>query len=183
MTSSYHIIAETLDRLLHQNNPKTNRLSKTAQVQEVKYSKRNPRLYTFLVKGSQSYSSKTGHIVNILFTDNTIRKNGQLLNKNMKCSCTCPAFQYQGCAFNATMGRYNLSNPENTPPDTRDPMRKNKICKHVAATTPIIQKLKIESAEPIRWNNTEVLVSIIEDLGIPISSEKEFSELMEKLIQ
>lgn len=176
------IYAESLDRLIRKNNPKTNRLAESATVAEIVYKKTNPRLFSYLVKGGQSYSSKKGYIVNILFTDAKIRKNGQLLNKNILCSCTCPAFQYWGAAYNATQGRYKLGKAENNAPDIRDPNRKNKLCKHIVAVKENIKQAKIASASKVKWNRADIKEILLDITDKPIATDSDFQNLMEQLL-
>lgn len=175
------LLAQSLDRLVKKNHQRTNELAKETLVYEIIFQKPTNRLFSYLVKGQQSYSSTKGHIVNILFTDKVIRKNGQLLNKNMLCSCTCPAFRYWGSSYNATEGRYKLGKAEDIAPDIRDPKRERKLCKHIVAVTPLIRKAKVKSvAAPLRitWSNSEIINLCKEAYGIQPNSVEVFGELM-----
>ena len=88
------------------------------------------------MQGTQSYSSKDGHLVNIKFLNNA----KQLLKNDVKIFCSCPAWQFWGSAYNSTQNKYNQRGKRETrPPDKRDPLRERKICKHIVA---ISQQLK-----------------------------------------
>lgn len=130
------IKAVSLLNLIKDNHKGTNHKSINCDVLEVEYAKTNPNLFTFLVLSHEPYSSKSGHLVNILFYGD---KSPHLLSKDVKVSCTCPAYTYWGSKYNATIDEYNYRTRTTLAPDIRDPNRERKVCKHIAAVRPIIK--------------------------------------------
>lgn len=134
------LVAISLLELVDSNNKDTNLRSLNTDILEVIYKKRKPTLFTFLALGKESYSSPDGHIVNLFFKS----MKGQALAVDVLCHCSCPAFQYWGAAYNATEGKYNFrGKKEKRPPNDRDPQRKNKVCKHIAALRVVLNRTTV----------------------------------------
>lgn len=157
--------------LIGENYKPTNSLSLTTKMLEISFKKKNPNLFSFWVLGTQHYSSPTGHIVSILFDDKD-GKVSTLLKMDVRVHCTCPAYTYWGCKFNATQRDYNYKWSTDIAPDKRDPKRERLICKHIASIRKNLRnmtlkrahkKFKVESAEgtpTIRWDSHEVLMKM-----------------------
>lgn len=131
------IEAVNLYELILDNHSGTNEKSLNTELFKIKWHKNNPLLFSFLAKGYESYSSPKGHIVVIKFS----KDKQQMLMKDCKVVCTCPAFLYWGSKYNATVGEYNYRTSTNIPPDIRDPNRERKVCKHIAATRQYLRNL------------------------------------------
>ena len=54
---------------------------------------------------------------------------------DVRLSCTCPVWQFQGPEYHAQREDYLLGSPKGTAstPEVRDPKRHNKLCKHAVA--------------------------------------------------
>lgn len=180
-------LSRTMDRLTRDNNKKTNQRAKLATVKTIKYKKKVPNIFTYLVKGNMQNSSKSGYIVNVLIDREHIRKNAQLTKQPVRVSCTCPAYLYWGSKYNATKGGYNLGKGEKRKPKKRDPDGHNKICKHIVAVREVLKSEKIKAElNEIVWKAPEVQeslnsLSLRENIKIP-ENETEFSELMITLL-
>lgn len=124
------INAISLYELINTNHDLTNLRSVNTTLLEVKWYKRDPLLFAFLAQGNEPYSSPTGHIAVVKFFKNDPRR--QMLMKDCRVACTCPAFLYWGSKYNATQGKYNYKTSIDIAPNIRDPKRERKICKHIA---------------------------------------------------
>lgn len=129
--------AVSLYDLILDNHKGTNEKSTRTELLEIKWNKKNPLLFCFLAKSTESYSSPHGHIVVVKFS----KEKQQMLVKDCKVVCTCPAFLYWGSKYNATQGEYNYRSKTNIPPDVRDPNRERKVCKHIVAVRPYLKNL------------------------------------------
>lgn len=85
--------------------------------------------YVILVRCTESYSSKKGHLVSVLF-DKPV-KTTQSDKIDCRVWCSCPAWQYWGSAYTSTALDYNLEGEEKRFPKIRDPNLINTVCKHV----------------------------------------------------
>jgi hypothetical protein len=72
----------------------------------------------------------------------------QLSLMDVKFSCSCPAWQWLGPEHNAQQGQYLDGKPRGTasPPDIKDPPRKNKVCKHVASVLALVRTWNLGAA-------------------------------------
>lgn len=99
------------------------------------------RRFLFLVKSSETYSSKAGHIVSILYPNIRIpfselwRFNKRTpMNTRVRMYCSCQAWKFTGPAYLSTREKYRLPETkyrEDRPADIRDPQEENYVCKHV----------------------------------------------------
>lgn len=122
--------AISLYELVNTNHDLTNIRSTNTKLLEIKWYKNDPLLFAFLAQGNESYSSPTGHIVAVKFFKNDPHR--QMLLKDCRVACTCPAFLYWGSKYNATVGKYNYKTSTDIEPNIRDPKRERKVCKHIA---------------------------------------------------
>lgn len=69
----------------------------------------------------------------------------KLVRMDLKMSCSCPFWQWQGPEHNAKTQGYLLGNPRGTAstPDVKDPDRTHLVCKHVAAVLDSIRGWEI----------------------------------------
>lgn len=69
----------------------------------------------------------------------------QLAKMDVLISCSCQAWRWLGSEFHAKGERYLDGKPRGTatPPDIKDPLRHNRVCKHVAAVLGVIRKWDI----------------------------------------
>lgn len=83
-------------------------------------------------------TSSTGdkqYLVRILLLDitgNKLKSLRHALSGNLKISCSCDAFLYQGYKFISFKNDAGID-PENRPPDIRNPNREGMACKHIIA--------------------------------------------------
>ena len=65
-----------------------------------------------------------------------------LSKMDLKLSCSCDFWQYQGPEHWAKAGDYLYGKPRGTAavPDSKDPNGKNRLCKHALATLGLIKK-------------------------------------------
>lgn len=132
------IVALSLLDLIWDNDKSTNKRSTNTEVKEVKYKKLNSKLFTFLVRSFETYSSPKGYLCNIKLDDDANRL--QVLTRDVRVSCGCPAFHYWGAKYNATQNGYNYRMRTDIPPDKRDPDRNHKICKHLVALRRVLAR-------------------------------------------
>jgi len=68
---------------------------------------------------------------------------------DVKLSCSCPAWQWLGPEFHAKGESYQDGAPRGTAsiPNIKDPMRTNKVCKHVAAVIALVRKWRLSSKQ------------------------------------
>lgn len=174
------VLAASLIDLIDNNHDLTNLRSLNTDILEVKWYKRNPMLFAFLARSYEHYSNPNGHLVAIKFAKDT----GQMLAKDCRVACTCPAYLYWGSLYNATQGDYNYKTSTDIAPNVRDPNRERKVCKHIAAVRQIMRNMtgstvhkkykdsigkfpsvapKIKSnANTIPFDNIEVIVALQE---------------------
>lgn len=99
------------------------------------------RRFLFLVKSRESYSSKAGHIVSILYPNVRIPfselwrfPRRSPTNTRVRVFCSCQAWKYTGPAYLSTREKYRLPETkyrEDRPANVRDPNEENYVCKHV----------------------------------------------------
>lgn len=100
--------------------------------------------YYFRAKGFEPWSSNRFHNVILKFEKNPKIKD--LRAMDVKISCDCPFWQYQGPDFNAQKEKYLEGDPKSRgEPVDRSSLSKNKICKHVAAVREHIDSWLIRS--------------------------------------
>ena len=173
------ITALSLRQLIDDNAKRTNYLSLRSKVTHIKTLRKD--LFAFLVKSDLSYSSPYGHISVISFDRRKLPY--QLLRKDIKVGCTCPAFLWWGNSYNATKGKYARKLfKTNIPPNIRDPHRIHKICKHLVALRPILanktmntfHKYLTASIDPITIktipHNHSSVLKVLEFIGYSVSS-------------
>lgn len=190
--------------LILDNHKDTNLRSLNTELLEIKWYKRNPLLFAFLAKSYESYSNPQGHLVVIKFS-----KDGQqMLMKDCKVVCTCPAYLYWGSKYNATVGEYAYKSTTSIAPDKRDPNRERKICKHIAAVRQYFKnqtgktihkkfkkqfeeipsvrtKIKSSAEKTIPFNDIEVLTAlneVIEINPIEIQDDKVFEDYVNQVL-
>ena len=62
-----------------------------------------------------------------------------MINDDVKVSCTCGYWKWFGPDWNAIQNNYKLRRmSDGSPPDIRDPQRENYICKHVYAAGKVL---------------------------------------------
>ena len=68
---------------------------------------------------------------------------------DLKLSCSCPAWRWQGPEYHAKEKDYQLGKPRGTasPPDIRDPDRVHPVCKHVAAALAVTKDWTIPKSK------------------------------------
>lgn len=116
---------------LHRSNDsKSNKRANNCRSARVRYKKKNPDRYIFLVRCFETYSNIKGHLVSIVFQKD--ENNIYPLKADAKISCSCPAWIYWGSAYQSTTQDYWLDDKEFRYPIVRDPRLEHKICKHVA---------------------------------------------------
>ena len=100
----------------------------------------NQKRFPYLCISGESYSDPKGHIASITFPNmkvpfERLREYPQLtpMNRRARVFCTCPAFQYWGSAYHSTQEGYRIpgTGEEHRPPNIRDPMSQNVVCKHL----------------------------------------------------
>jgi hypothetical protein len=104
----------------------------------IKSPKNNDSTWQWKVRGYEQWSESSGHTVTVKLEKDPSVKD--IRNLQVRVSCTCPFWQYYGPAFNSNTGEYSYDAKSVKSPDSRDPMRKNLICKHVYAVGLIFQK-------------------------------------------
>jgi hypothetical protein len=108
------------------------------------FSDRKNIKYYFRAKGFEPWSSETFHNVILQFEKNPKIKD--LRAVDVKISCDCPFWQYQGPDFNAQKENYLEGLPKSKgEPSDKSSLSKNKICKHVSAVREHIDKWLIKS--------------------------------------
>lgn len=95
--------------------------------------------YAIHVVCGESWSNPTGHVVRLKFEKTKNIK--QAPKSNIRVSCSCPFWRYYGCDWNASNKDYlNAPGTSNgAAPAQRG--RDHLICKHVAASLPLIKYL------------------------------------------
>ena len=118
--------------------------SLNCKVYDIEYKISNPDRVILLVKCNESYSNDSGWIVSIRFDGYKPKKRDikKPINTDMRLHCSCPAFQFWGSAYIATMEDYNYDFSENRFPIVRDPELKNLVCKHIIA---VVHRFKGET--------------------------------------
>lgn len=93
-------------------------------------SKPQEGLWRFRVYCTEKDSRGGGHEVNLWLEPNNGKSQGQL---EFKASCDCRAWKYYGSDYNAKSKDYLYGRPKSngSPPNIRDPLRRNQVCKHV----------------------------------------------------
>jgi hypothetical protein len=69
----------------------------------------------------------------------------RLVKMQLKMSCSCPAWRWQGPEFHAKQEQYQDGRPQGTAstPNIRDPHRVHQACKHVAAVLSHVRKWEV----------------------------------------
>lgn len=103
------------------------------------YSDKKNLKYYFRAKGSEPWSSDSYHNIILKYEKNPKIKDLRALD--VKLSCDCPFWQYQGPDFNAQNEKYLEGDPKSKgEPQDKSSLSKHKICKHVAAIREMIDK-------------------------------------------
>lgn len=124
------------------------------RVYKIRYKHPSNKRIVLLVKCFEDYSNPKGHFVSLamnLSKENESKVNSKrisVLSVPMKVHCSCPAWQYWGSAYNATVKKFVIPEKgrELRSPDIRDPEKKNLVCKHVIATTLALSSQSIYKA-------------------------------------
>ena len=99
-------------------------------------------LWIFKVKGAERWS-KGINTVRFQLLGKGIKTKG-ILGRDISLSCTCNAWKFLGADYNALAGGYSERQfSDGRPPKIRDPKRKFKVCKHIAACVPIFKDITI----------------------------------------
>ncbi len=120
-------VAATAEQILSGLNPAFASRARKVSVLLRRTDARNLR-WIFSVTGNHTY------VVKVKAT--RPRKNTTKFSKmDLEIACSCPAWQWQGPEFHSTSEEYQLGKLIGTaaPPNIRDPGRRNRVCKHVAA--------------------------------------------------
>lgn len=155
--------AITLAELESGNTERPIVLAKNAVVQTI-VPRKNLRRFKFIVRSFEVYSKPSGHIVSLIYpTDNLPNlyydpRGRTPKNTRVRMWCTCPAWQYQGAAYNSTTNVYNLDKRETRAPDINDPEREYLSCKHIHTVSNFIgtmsfRKLINQFAKAYRLRN------------------------------
>ncbi len=72
----------------------------------------------------------------------------KLTKMDLRFSCSCPSWRWQGPEFHATQGGFLDGKPRGTAssPDVTDPARQNRVCKHVAAVIDFVRGWEVPAA-------------------------------------
>jgi len=144
------ISALSLRDMVQGNSTKFNYNAKKSRVFGIR-PRKNLRRFVFFVKSKESYSDPKGHIVSILYPKSTLdeltSQTRKMTTTNTPCHvhCTCPAFQYWGCAYNVTKEKSIMrGKAETRSPDIRDPNGENMICKHLVRVSKNINRMSFK---------------------------------------
>jgi hypothetical protein len=120
--------AAKIGEILRDTSPK---ITSGARSVTPKLTRANPAnaLWTYAVPGSKGEM----YTVRIKGIPKGNRRN--VVNMDVRVSCTCPFFRYQGPEHWAKVGDYLYGKPAGTAarPDQKDPDGRNRVCKHIAA--------------------------------------------------
>jgi hypothetical protein len=125
-------IAMTVDQLIQQTSEFSRRKAPNCRANLFRTEAKFGR-WTFRVRCSESYSSPAGHLTRIQLDPEF--EGESVAESDIFVSCSCPAWKYWGADYNSKTKGY-LEGPQRSdgsPPDIRDPGRRNMICKHVAS--------------------------------------------------
>jgi len=125
--------AYTIDELIHRTSPKSIKYKGGCSA---RMTRATPKigLWLFSVKCRERWS-KGPYDVRFKITKEQRLKD--MNKRDIKTSCNCNAWKYNGSDFNSLHNDYNERQySDGTVPDDRDPGRRNLICKHVAACIP-----------------------------------------------
>jgi hypothetical protein len=113
-------------------------------------SEKKKQRWVFNVKCGETYSDTGGHLVRI----RALKGDGtNLRDRNVLCSCTCPAFLYYGGMYQAQSWGYHDSgwegkSPIVPPPTVQLHLKKNFwVCKHIYTALEDAKYFTVESAE------------------------------------
>ena len=129
--------ARTVEELLRRTSPQSVRYEGGCNA---RMTRATPKigLWLFSVKCREKWS-KGPYDVRFKITKGQRLKD--MNKREIKTSCNCNAWKYNGSDYNSLHGQYNERQySEGQVPDTRDPHRINLICKHVAVCIPIFAK-------------------------------------------
>ena len=78
-------------------------------------------------------TGSSGSVSEYAVSDYTVRV--EETGEDLRLSCTCDFWKYQGPEYHAVQGGYLLGEPQGsaTEPLVRDPQGRNRLCKHVVA--------------------------------------------------
>jgi hypothetical protein len=137
----------TLERILAVVGPKPLERSANSRIMRIK-SRKNQRRFSYVIQSKEDYSDPAGHLVSLLYTNlpdfDKLKHHPQLtpMNRRLRLTCTCPAWQYWGSAYWASQMGYELSRTRETrPPHERDPNGDNMVCKHVCCVAKHVQRM------------------------------------------
>jgi len=134
--------AMSLGELINKTNKKSIKYTKgcTAELDRAM-----PKIgrWNFTVKCTEKWS-KGPYVVRIRLIKKKGRKTKGFLGREVKISCNCDAWKYNGADYNAKQEEYSERQySDGSAPDVKDPKRKYLICKHVAACVPMLKKFII----------------------------------------
>ena len=136
----------TLAKLMHYTSSFSKKNAPRTSVAQTKADPAN-LTWEFKVHGKEKRSDPRGHLVEIVLESQPNMKDFREMK--VKITCGCEFWKYWGPDFNSGSGNqidpYRLGPTKIDPgvspaPNIRDPSRKNKICKHVAAVGKVFQK-------------------------------------------
>ena len=104
--------------------------------------------YAIRVHCGESWSDPTGHVVRLKFVKT--RNITQAPQSMIRVSCSCPFWRYYGCDWNAERQDYINDGPGRNQGNGAAPTVRGKghlICKHVAASVPLIRYLLVRNSK------------------------------------
>ena len=121
-------VAAKINEIMAGLSPKVTSGAKSV-IPKLKRADPNNAMWTYAVPGSKGET----YTVKIKGTPKGNQRN--LTKMDVRVSCSCPFFRYQGPEHWAKIGDYLYGKPTGTAtrPDQKDPDGRNRVCKHVAA--------------------------------------------------
>jgi hypothetical protein len=132
--------AFTIDELMRRTSPESVRKKNNCSA---RMTRATPKigLWLFTVK-CRERTSKGPYDVRFKITKAQRLKD--MPKRDIKTSCNCNAWKYNGSDYNSLHNDYNERQfSDNSAPNVRDPHRRNLICKHVAACIPIFARFVV----------------------------------------
>lgn len=140
--SSIAKTAMTAGELLFNTNQRSIKYAKGCIATTKRNDPKNGR-WTFSVKCNQQ-GSKGPYDVRFSLVKGKGSKTQGILGREVRVSCNCNAWKYNGADFNALEKGYSERQYSNGQyPHVRDPQRRYLICKHIAACIPLFKRFLI----------------------------------------
>jgi len=122
--------------------------------------RKNFKRFSFVVKGNEDWSSKTGWVSTLLYPslkeEDFERGSGVTpMDSDVLVYCTCDAYLYWGSKYWGTQDDYNIKvYKENRPPYVRDPHKERYVCKHIIRASRYMRKKGFNYFSPKILNNS-----------------------------